>query len=117
MPVETVLRYVDLPADKPFRKKFLPFQNLAPLLLPHEQLRCLPSPEFGRVFNRLLINFPIFSEAFGMGLLGKGFCWFKDSILDQMRLNVVVAHGGLQFGLTVHSSQFTVDPSKRLTTG
>src|SRR5580692_161612 len=53
--VETVVRQINLAADKPLRPGVIPFQNLVPLLEPM-QFFCNTCPELFRMFHRLAIN-------------------------------------------------------------
>src|SRR6266850_6506897 len=53
VPVQTVVGKVDLTSDKPLRPRRLPLQNLVPFLEP-VQFPSRASPEFLRLFNRLL---------------------------------------------------------------
>ena len=55
VPIETILRDVQFPADKPFRERRLPFQNFLPALLPDELAR-FARPEFLRAIDRFAIH-------------------------------------------------------------
>src|SRR5262245_21727895 len=66
MPVKAVVRDVDLPSDKPFGERLVPFQNLIPLLEPMKLAGDLRPEPFG-VFDRSLVDPVVIFAAFDMG--------------------------------------------------
>jgi hypothetical protein len=91
MPIEAIFRDVKFPAGEPFRERRLPFQDRLPALLP-DQFARLARPEFFRAVDRFPIHPSILFEAFDSGVFRKLPGWFKNPILDQMRLDVF-GHG------------------------
>src|SRR4029077_2250498 len=89
IPVQAILRNVQLPAHEPFRERRLPFDNLFPWRAPNQLLR-FAGPEFGRLSNRFSIHSPILSQALDPSLTAKTRSRLEDAFFDQMRFNVVV---------------------------
>src|SRR5437667_6690929 len=71
MPVETIVGEVDFAADKPFRERFVPFQDLGPRFEPVQFFLRHARPKFLRREDRLLVEFVVLGERFDVGLLGK----------------------------------------------
>ena len=91
MPVQTIFRNVQFSADKPFRERRFPFDNLLPRRSPDQFLR-FTRPELGRLPDRFSIHSPILSEALDSRFTAETGCWLENAFFDQMRFNVVV-HG------------------------
>src|SRR5450631_1347574 len=70
VPVEAVVREIDLAADKPFRPGAIPFQNFVPLLEP-VQLSGNARPELVRVVDRFLVETLVLFEALDVGVLAE----------------------------------------------
>src|SRR5262249_7980574 len=63
MPVEAVLRDIQLPTDKPFGERLVPLQYGLPFRVPSQEFRSLLSPELLRLLNRFPVEFFVFLEA------------------------------------------------------
>src|SRR5258708_5602097 len=79
VPVQTVVRNIQLATTKPLRMRCVPLQNRVPLLEPVKLLghAC---PESLRVSARFGTQLLQFGHRFDMGPLGKSWRWLKDSI-------------------------------------
>ena len=88
--IEAVVGEVDLAADKPFRPRAIPFENLVPLLEP-VQFAGDPRPEFVRVVDRFLVEALVFFEALDVGLLAEFRGRFELALLVQDGIDI----GGL----------------------
>src|SRR4030095_15651651 len=89
MPVETVFRNVEFAANKPLCEWRFPVENFFPWLLP-DQLTRFARPEFCRSLDRLSIHPPILIETFDSRLLCETPRRSKDTLLDQVRFDVVM---------------------------
>src|SRR5712691_7007585 len=89
MSVQTILRNIELTADKPLRERRFPFQNFFPRR-PPDQLTRFACPEFSGLVDRLAIHPPILIEVLDPCLLREILRWFENALLDQMRFDVVV---------------------------
>ena len=87
MPVQTVVRKIDLPAHKPFRPRCIPLQNLVPLFEP-VQVLCHAPPEFLRLLHRLLIKRVIFGKTLNLRQLGKLRRRRKTPLLVKNRIDI-----------------------------
>jgi hypothetical protein len=87
MPIQAVVREVDLAAHKPFCPRTIPFQNFVPLLEP-VHLACNARPEFIRVVDRLIVNMLVFLEALNVRLLTEFRRTLKLPLLVQDGINV-----------------------------
>src|SRR6266404_4216136 len=80
MPIETIVTYIDLTADEPFRKRLFPLQHFFPGLEPYQLVFRLLSPKlFGRA-NGLLIKFLVLRQGFNVGAFGKLFGAGKNAV-------------------------------------
>ena len=70
VPVQAVVREIELAADKPLRPRAIPFQNFVPLLEP-VQFAGNARPEFVGLLDRFFIEMLILIERLDVGLLGK----------------------------------------------
>src|SRR5262245_10127496 len=91
MTVQTILRNVQFSADKPFRERRFPFDNLLPRRPPDQFLR-FTRPELGRLPDRFSIHSPVLRQALDPRFIAETRCWLENAFFDQMRFNVVV-HG------------------------
>src|SRR5437764_3138557 len=89
MPIQTILRDVELATDKPLREWRVPVENFFPRRAP-DQLARFARPEFGRLLNRLSIHAPILIETFDSCVFCEILRWFENTLLDQVRFNIVV---------------------------
>jgi hypothetical protein len=87
VPVQTVVREIDLAADEPLRPGAIPFENFVPLLEP-VQFAGNARPEFFGLVDRFLIEMLVFIERLDVGLLGKFGRTFELALLIQNRINV-----------------------------
>src|SRR5439155_13628391 len=70
MPIQTVLRDVEFPADEPLRKWRLPLENLFPRRAP-DQLARFARPEFCRLPDRFPVHPPILTKTFDSRVFGE----------------------------------------------
>src|SRR6266404_2363488 len=82
MAVEAVVSYVDLTADKPLRKRLVPFQNRVPLAKPVEAFR-LFRPKSGRIGGRLGAKAFVLVQALYMSICRKFRRRRKEAVLVQ----------------------------------
>ena len=93
MPVEAVLRDIELAAGEPLREGHLPVEHLRPLLRPGE-FRRLARPEFLGPLHRLLPHRAILGHRLDAGLLRELLGGLEDAVFDEMRLDVFTHVGG-----------------------
>src|SRR5689334_6198284 len=89
MPVQTIFRNVQFPANEPFRERRLPFEDLLPRLAPDQLLR-FARPKLGRLPNRFAIHSAILCQAPDPRLAAETWWWLENAFFDQMRFDVVV---------------------------
>jgi len=89
MPIQTVFGDIELAADEPLRERRFPLENLFPRRLP-DQLTRFARPEFCRLLDRLTIHPPILTETFDPRLLREILRRSEDTLLDQVRFDVVM---------------------------
>ncbi len=87
MPVQTVVRNIQLATTKPLRMWCLPSQNRVPLLEPVKLFRHA-RPESLGIDARLGTQLFQFGHRFDMSALGKSRRWLKDSIFPLKGFNV-----------------------------
>ncbi len=80
MTVEAIMTHIDLAADKPLGERFFPLEHLFPGLEPDQLIFGLLSPELFRRADRLVIELSILAQRFDMGVFGKFFGTWKNSI-------------------------------------
>ena len=87
MPIETVVRNIDLAANEPLSMWRLPLQNRVPLFEPMQFLSHARPETFrvGAGFGAQLVQL---IQRLNMGLRGKGRRWREDSIFMLQRFNV-----------------------------
>ena len=94
MPVQAVIREIDLPPNKPLGPRRLPLENLVPLFEPVQFLGSA-SPELLRFLHRFLVERLILRQALQMGILGKLRRTFELALLIKNGINVgLIAHFG-----------------------
>src|SRR5258705_6811852 len=79
VPVQTVVRNIQLATTKPLRMRRVPFQNRVPLLKPMKLLSHA-RPESLRIAVSFGTQLLQFGDRFDMGALGKSWAWLKNSI-------------------------------------
>src|SRR5262249_41513612 len=70
MPIQTVLRDVEFPADEPLREWSLPLENFFPRSAP-AQLALFARPQFCRLPDRFLVHPPILTKTFDSRVFGE----------------------------------------------
>src|SRR5690242_8428561 len=88
VPVNAVVRNVDLAADKPFHERRVPLERFRPLLEPHEFLRRQLAPKLRRLLLGALVKRPVSLHALHVGMLDKVPTWGVAAILGH-RENVI----------------------------
>src|SRR5687768_10919497 len=87
MTVETVVGNIDLSADKPFGKRFTPFENCVPFLEPVKLLSLFRPKTFGVGFSLGVKPF-VFLKTLNVSICGK-LCWRrKDTGFTQDRFDI-----------------------------
>src|SRR6516162_2954653 len=89
MTVQTIFRNVQFSADKPFRERRFPFDNLLPWPAPNQLLR-FARPELGRLPDRFPIHPPILSEALDARFTAETRRRLENALFDQVRFDVVL---------------------------
>ncbi len=87
MPVEAVLRDVELAADEPFRERRLPLERLLGLLPPVEILGQV-APEFLGLLDRFFPHRSVLLHAADARPFDEALGRFEDAVLDEVRLDV-----------------------------
>src|SRR5262249_47970685 len=87
VPVEAVVREIDLAAKEPLRPGTVPLEDLVPLLEP-VQLGGDPSPKSLLIFDRLTVDALVVFETFDVGLAAELFRTFKLPLLLQDGIDV-----------------------------
>src|SRR6266404_7087603 len=104
VPIEAVIRKVDLATDEPLRPGMVPFEDLVPLLEP-VQLFGNAAPKFFRMLDRLTVDAVVFFGALDVSLPAKIFRTLKLALLLQNGINAgagngdgcLICHSGLGF--------------------
>src|SRR5437762_14146097 len=99
MSIQTVFRNIDFSANEPFRERRFPFEDALPRRAP-DQFSRLACPELRRARERFSMHSPILRETFDSRLFRKLLCRFEDTLLLQMRLDIVV-HAELLISLSM----------------
>jgi len=89
MSIQTVFGNINFAADEPFSERRFPFEDLFPRRVPDQLIR-FTRPKFGRLLDRFSVHPPVLGETFDPRLFREIVRWFENSVLDQMRLDVVI---------------------------
>src|SRR5215467_13712776 len=88
MSVQAIFREIEFAADKPLCKRRFPFENFFPRRAP-EKFACFARPKLGGLPDRFPIHPPVLTEAFNTSLLREIFGRRENTLLDEMRFDVV----------------------------
>ena len=87
MPIETILRNVQLPTHKPFGERSFPIEHPVPGFVPGQFFR-FARPKFIRLLDRFPVHFPVLLQTLDSGMPLKIFGWLEDAFFDQVRFDV-----------------------------
>src|SRR5437762_3694560 len=89
MSIKTIFRNIDFTADKPLREGRFPLEDFSPSHAP-DQLARLARPKFSWMLDRFPVHPPVLHETLDPCLVREILRRFKNPLLNQVRLDVVV---------------------------
>src|SRR5437660_3320869 len=116
VPIETVVRKIELASDEPLRPGAIPFEDFVPLLEP-VQLTGDESPEFFGIINRFFVEALVLGQALDVRLLAELRGTLELALLLQNRIDVGLDCCILRHGIPRGMNDRVAPPSRRLSGG
>src|SRR6266446_10194844 len=106
MAVQTIVRDIELPANKPLGERLLPLQHFGPRLEPYQFVLGLLAPELFRPADGLLVEFAILRQRGNARAPGEIFRRRKKAFFAQDRSDVRWALAGGHKDAVIRRRQF-----------